>query len=784
MTHALEGIRVLEQGSLPAMSYCGKLFADLGAEVLKVEPPTGDPLRQAQPHVPETSESISFAWLNGGKGSLVTPDGAPPPERLQQAHVLLDASDPKTAAARHLALRQGHPELVIISLSWFGESGPYAGFAGSDAVCRAMAGLVQSTGPEAGPPRMMSDHHAAVFTGLTAFTAATAALCSEATGRRFEISALDASLVVQEFPSALSRTPAYIGRRLGINHFFPTYPLGIYACREGWLGVTASSPAQWRSFCELLGFEDWSDDPELQTSIQRLEHMEAMDRRITARLQAHTAQEWFEQARQRRLPIVVVPTIPELLRQEALRQGGAFGTVRAGSRVIDVPVTPLKLTRTPPVAYSQAPQLGNARGWRNAEAAMSSGGRSPVSRPLAGIQILDLTMGWAGPLATRQLADLGAEVYKLEACQYPDWFRPNPSAEERAHERNPHFAAMNRQKLGGSLDLYSQAGRDTFKRLVRHVDAVVENYSADVMPKLGLTYEALREVNPGIVMMSMPAFSNSSAWRSIRAYGSTLEQGSGLPAVTGEACDPPALLHLAYGDPNGGLNGAAALVAALLHRRRTGEGQYIDLSQVQAMLPLVGPWIAEHSVTGSATRHGNRHPDYAPQGVFPCAGLDRWIAISVTDDAAWRGLCCAMGCAALGEDPRFRTAAQRRARYDEIASRLSAWTQTQEPETAMQTLQANGVAAGVVRAAEELYSDPHLLTRGSWQCVDRPWSGPQPILRAPFREEGWPYPIDRPAPTLGQHTAEILCDRFGLGREELTALQTAGVCGEDVVRSI
>ncbi|WP_281254984.1 CaiB/BaiF CoA transferase family protein [Teichococcus rhizosphaerae] len=406
--------------------------------------------------------------------------------------------------------------------------------------------------------------------------------------------------------------------------------------------------------------------------------------------------------------------------------------------------------------------------------------------PLAGLRILDLSMGWAGPLCTRQLADLGAEVIKVEACQYPDWWRgvdPRPAFfAERRYERDVRFGILNRNKAGITLDLTTAEGKALLKRLVREVDAVVENYAREVLPKLGLDYAALSAERPGLVMLSMPAFGLEGPWRDARAYGSTLEHASGLPAVSGEAHWPPTTNQLAYGDPIGGLNGAAALLVALLHHRRTGEGQQIDLAQVECLFPLVAPWIIATSATGApGPRLGNRHPAQVPHGAFPCEG-EGWVVVAAQDDAAWQALARTIGRPEWAEDAELAALEGRRAREAELEAALSAWTRRHSPDGAMRALQAAGVAAGAVLWPSALKRDPHLAARGFWQVVDRAFLGPHEQPSAPFREAGGaPYPVRRPAPTLGQDNAAVLGGLLGLGAAELERLAAMRVIGQEAV---
>jgi crotonobetainyl-CoA:carnitine CoA-transferase CaiB-like acyl-CoA transferase len=238
--------------------------------------------------------------------------------------------------------------------------------------------------------------------------------------------------------------------------------------------------------------------------------------------------------------------------------------------------------------------------------------------------------------------------------------------------------------------------------------------------------------------------------------------------------------HIAYGDPIGGLSACPALLAALLHRQRTGEGQYIDLAQVECLFPLLAPWMIEHALTGSTPpRTGNRHSVFVPHGCFPCDGHDAWVVIAVTDDAAWRALCRTIGRPDLAADPALATAAGRRAVEAELEAAIAAWTRGRSPDEAMEALQAAGVAAGAARGLTEvvLY-EPHLMARGYWQEVERPhmdwFQQPSPV----FREEGRPYPIRRAAPTLGQSSREVLTRILGLTGAELERLEAAGVIGE------
>lgn len=784
---------MLEVGNGFALAYCGKLFADFGAEVIKAEPPGGDPLRRGPPPLVETGrgpESALFAWANTNKRSITADPGAAEGRArltalLRGCDLLLDGRSP--AERRAAPLGEDDPGLVACALSWFGESGPYAGFAGTDVVARALAGVFFCTGPVEGPPDMLGGFPGETVGALAAFIAAAAALLSRAEGgRRMEANVLEANLAVTEYHiTQAAMTPEAV-RRHGRDRFFPTWPMGVYPCREGFLGVTVVTPAQWRGFCDMLGLPGLGADPDLVVGWNRMARAAELEAAFVPRLRSRTARDWFAESLSRRLPIVVVPDMAALLATETHRARGAFSPVRIGAARFEGPTLPQRLSRTPPRAGGTAPFAGEHDALP-APAPRSRPARWAERAPLAGITILDLSMGWAGPLCTRLLADLGATVLKVEACQYPDWWRgvdPRPAFfAEKQYERNTRFNALNRNKHGITLDLTSTEGVALLKRLVRRADAVVENYAREVLPKLGLDYPVLSQERPDLVMVSMPAFGAEGPWRDARAYGSTLEHASGLPSVAGEEGQPPVTSHLAYGDPVGGYNAAAAALIALLHRQATGEGQHVDLSQVECMIQLTAPWLVAQSATGApGPRLGNRHPLHVPQGCFPCAGEDAWLVVAVTDDAAWQALCRVIGREELGADPALATAAGRRAREAALEAAIAAWARGQDADAAMAALQAAGVAAGVCRHPAALVADPHLAARGVFQPARRAFVGEHLQLSAPFRPAGGPpLPVRRPAPTLGEDNATVLGGLLGLAAEELERLAAAGVIGTEAV---
>lgn len=398
--------------------------------------------------------------------------------------------------------------------------------------------------------------------------------------------------------------------------------------------------------------------------------------------------------------------------------------------------------------------------------------------PLEGVRVADLSMMWAGPFATRLLGEMGAEVVKIESPRAWDNVRtllPQPGATE-PWNTSYYFNDYNRDKKSLTLDLSQPRGRALFLELVAKSDCVIENYRADVLDKLGIGYEVLRQARPDVILVSMAGFGKTGPEKGLVGFGPIIEQMAGMASTTGYGDDGvPYKTGISYGDPIGGIAAAGAVVLALIARRRTGLGAWIDLAQRETMAQMLGPAFAAASLRGESPVHrGNRDPRFAPQGVYRALGGDQWVAISARDDGEWRALARTVGASAL----ESLDLSERSARHDELDRRIEAWTLARGPREAAETLQRAGVAAAPVLDCNAIHEDPQLAARGSWVELPHPktktWKQPASAWRL-VEAKSLPR---RHAPLFGEHNREILCGLLGHAERELAELSAAGIIGD------
>jgi len=416
--------------------------------------------------------------------------------------------------------------------------------------------------------------------------------------------------------------------------------------------------------------------------------------------------------------------------------------------------------------------------------------KPPERMPLKNYRVLDLSRIWAGPYCTKLFADMGAEIIKMESLSVYDSHRgpvnpakgiaayPDGEPGDEPWNRNGWFNCLHMSKYGVTLELTKDEGRRVFERLVSISDVVIENFRQGSLERLGYTYEELRKHRPDLIYVSMPAFGNTGPWKGYLGYGIGQEQLSGMAHMTGYRGEGPMKSGINHGDPITGSHAAGVLMAALRHRRRTGKGMYIDVSQQESSVALMGPEVLAYQMTGQEPeRRGNRSGWYAPANSYRCAGEDRWVTIAATNQDQWRRLAQAMDAGGLADDPRFATNEARRENHDDLDRIISEWTIGLEAYDLTRKLQRLGVPAGPVLRGPDLLQDAHYKDRGTFVTVDHPQVGPKQYPGIPWKMSATPGVVRWPSPTLGQHNGEVYGELLGLNGLEIDQLDQTGVIG-------
>ena len=406
-----------------------------------------------------------------------------------------------------------------------------------------------------------------------------------------------------------------------------------------------------------------------------------------------------------------------------------------------------------------------------------------MTAPLAGIRVIDLTMVWAGPFGTRLLGDYGAEVIKIEGPRQWDLLRGLggiPRTEARWYNKAAYFNHNNRNKYAAALDLRQDAGRDLLLKLCAKSDVIVENYRANVMDNLGLSFDEVRAASPRIVYLSMPGHGKTGPEANYVTYGTNVEQLAGLVSISGYEGGAPQKTGFSYGDPASGMAVPGAVALGLRQRRRTGEAVFIDLAQRENLTGFVGEYVVDYSMNGVLRDPaGNTNPHLAPHGVYRCAGEDRWVTIACESDAQFEALCTVLERPDLAADARFATMAQRKAHEHDLDGAIEAWTSARGHYEAMHLLQRHGVPAGAVLTIPEVMSDPQLRTRGAWSPQVHPDAGTWEVETPPWHLPRTPGHARLPAPGFAEHNDYVFRDLLELDDDAVARLYAEGVTAHE-----
>ena len=782
MQRGLSHLRVIDFTSGIAGGYCTKLLADAGADVIKVEPVGGDPLRTWTSSQTELrgKDGALFRFLAHGKRSVIgTPDDAGIIDLVRTADVVVEAWTTAEAARYDYANR--FPGLVVLAITPYGRSGPLSDLPTTEFIVQAESGgLVGRGGPDQVP--IQAGGRISEWVGATFAAVAVSAAAWRAThtghGEYIDFSTAATMTIAggnyANLIHALSGAPPITT----VQRTFETP--SVEPTLDGYVGVCTNSRQQFDDFLLLIERPDLLGDEELARAPGRQKHWARWNEIVHEWTRKFTTAEIVRRASELRIPVAPVHSGENVMDAEQFVARGVYIDDPTGS--FKMPRCPWSIDNEDPPPPRPAPRAGEHTGRiETRQPTRAARATAAKALPLDGVRVLDLTAWWAGPIAAGMIAALGADVIHVESTSRPDGMRMTGAMfgmDGPWWERSGHYLASNTNKRGLTLDLTKPRGLDLLKQLIAESDAIIENFTPRVMGNFGLDWATIQAINPRCTLVRMPAFGLSGPWRDNTGFAQTMEQVTGLAWVTGHPWDQPRIQR-GPSDPNAGMHAAFALIVGLAERDITGRGHHFEVTMVEGALNAAVEIALEYSAYGAVLeRDGNHSPNAAPQGLYAAAGWENWLAISVESDEQWQSLRRALGDPQWACDPAFSSIEGRRAAQDRLDEHLAAWARDRDVANAARLLIDSGVPAAAGVDPRLTTDHPQLVARKFYEFVDHSVVGPQPMPTVPFRFASVDRWLRAPAPLLGQHNEAILCGLLGLSRAEFDQLAADGIIGD------
>ncbi|OBH08875.1 CoA transferase [Mycobacterium sp. E1747] len=775
----LAGVRVLEVAGSIAVAWAAKLFADLGADVIRAEGET-DLVRERPFDV--------HRWLNTNKRSVRRGSAEQLRALAIDADVVLHGLDNGSAVAAGLAyetLRDLAPDIVVCAITAWGNRGPYAAYRAEEItiIHGSSWGFLSPAGATQVelPPLKAPGHQAMINLSTSAAAVALAAHYrsrNSGFGEFIDFSLFAAGAKITEFAPVKATFLGKDATRLGTKSVIPW---GIYQCQDGLIQLLCVEEEQWRAFRSVMGDPDWAQLEIFDTAPGRRENADLIDHYLEEWFSTQKVEEVCDAAQQLGVCLSPVYTMPQLAQDPHLNARGFFATTPDGltlpGRLCKFDQPWWGLRRAAPEKWEHDGQGWLSRSRKNE--AFDPEALAGPRRPLEGVRVCDFTWVWAGPYCTQQLAHLGADVIKIESPERPDFYRRSPLRPKgvvQTLDTSGVFQMYNTDKRSLAIDLNRPEARKVVLDLVRHCDVVVDNFSVGVMQHLGLGVADLRSVNPAVIIASLSGYGQSGPKARYKAYGPAAAALAGLDCANGYGPGDVKEPGLAIGDPATGLAAAWAIVSALVARQNHGTSAVLDVAMVEAVTATVGEiWMEYLAADTQPAPRANRDPQWAPCGCYPAAGTDRWVTIICTTEDEWQSLCSVVD-PALAKDERFATRDARHENEDELDRLLAGWTQHRNRWHTSALLQAVGVASFPSLSPLDLWrGDPQLEALDMLESPLHPVTGAMTLPGVPWHLTNGPNGIRLAAPMLGQHSQEILADLIGYPIEKITALREAGV---------
>jgi len=798
MNSPLSHISILDLAGETA-SFCSGLLSRLGAEVIKIEKPGGDPSRNTGPfyeNIRNPEYSLPFWFNNAGKKGI-TLDLETENDRkvfrglASKYDIIIETFPPGYLERKQLSYRnlsKTNPQLIMASVTPFGQTGPYRHFESCDLIASSAGGQAYLNGEKSSPPLIPFGQQPYFLGSL--YAAAGILLAMQHRDRTGQGQYIDISLqeaVASSLGNTITRYFAeniVTGRTGKIRR---DNMAGIFPCRDG--NIYLSFDREWEMLLDLMAFEKFRTGlaaEKWNSPGYRVRHISNIIETITRWTEHHQTVELFELGQSMRFPWAPVKNIPELINNPQLQERDFFASVEHEilRKQFLFPGPPFKSGNAIKHDVKRAPLIGEHNSEILCEKQLLNGNK-PVEQvknniadrmiaeklPLEGIRILDFTWILAGPYATTMLADFGAEVIKIQHGRTANGTEQNDTYP---------FASLNRNKLGITLNMSLAETKEIFLRLVSKSDIVIQNFTPRVMENWGLGYEELKKANPSVIMINLSGMGITGPWRDFAALADTIEALSGFTCLSSADIDNPLVTGYPYSDTVSSLFTVIAILTAIQQRQHTGQGQSIDISEFEAICSLMGPSILEYTVNNHIPGPQGSYSTYseaAPYGIYKCTGKDRWCAIAIYTEEQWQNLCTITGHPELANQKSYSTPHKRKRNKKHLDEIINNWTSDKTAKSVMRMLQKNKIPCSSVNNTRDLANNPQLKHRKFFKVYKHPALGEISYPSIPIKMSSTPPRYKKPSPLLGEDNINVFKSILGMDEDTISDYVDRGIIG-------